>query len=115
MTRIFPQEIPEKLPIDQLWRFTISESSANVTTKSVTAEQIYPIMTPLTTSIDICRSFFEIRSTNPMEIIAPANAARISANELIFNAFPRKNTMTSATTSFAPEEMPSTNGPASGL
>ena len=32
--------IPEKLPRDQLCRFTISASSANVTTKSVTAEQI---------------------------------------------------------------------------
>ena len=34
------QLIPEKLPCDQPWRFTISESSAKVTTKSVTAEQI---------------------------------------------------------------------------
>ena len=34
------QEVPEKLPKDQLCRLTISESSANVTRKSVTAEQI---------------------------------------------------------------------------
>ena len=33
-------EIPEKLPMDQLWRFTISASSANVTTSSVMAEQM---------------------------------------------------------------------------
>ena len=34
-------------------RLTISESLANVTTSSVIAEQIYPIITPLTTSIAI--------------------------------------------------------------
>ena len=32
--------VPEKLPIDQLCRFTILESCANATTTSVTAEQI---------------------------------------------------------------------------
>ena len=36
----FSQVMPEKLPIDQLCRLTISESSAKVTRKSVTAEQI---------------------------------------------------------------------------
>ena len=46
-------EMPEKLPMDQLWRFTILESSAKVTIKSVAAEQIYPIMIPLTTNMDI--------------------------------------------------------------
>ena len=45
------QLIPEKLPIDQLCRFTILESSAKVITKSVTAEQIYPIMIPLITKL----------------------------------------------------------------
>ena len=34
------QVIPEKLPRDQLWRFTISASSAKVTTSSVMAEQM---------------------------------------------------------------------------
>ena len=34
------QVMPEKLPIDQLWRLTMLESCAKVTTMSVTAEQI---------------------------------------------------------------------------
>ena len=40
ITRTWSQVVPEKLPMDQLWRFTIFESSANVTIKSVAAEQI---------------------------------------------------------------------------
>ena len=40
MSRMSPQELPEKLPMDQLWRLTISASSAKVTTKSVMAEQM---------------------------------------------------------------------------
>jgi len=50
MTKVMPitaaeiatllQLMPEKLPCDQPWRLTISESSAKVTTKSVTAEQM---------------------------------------------------------------------------
>ena len=40
ITRTLSQLMPEKLPIDQLCRFTISASLANVTTKSVMAEQI---------------------------------------------------------------------------
>ena len=40
MTRTFYQVMPEKLPMDQLWRFTMLASSAKVTTKSVTAEQM---------------------------------------------------------------------------
>ena len=40
ITRMFSQDIPEKLPMDQLCRFTMLASSAKVTTKSVTAEQM---------------------------------------------------------------------------
>ena len=40
MVRTFSQLVPEKLPRDQLWRFTMLESSAKVTIKSVMAEQI---------------------------------------------------------------------------
>ena len=40
MVRMSRQLVPEKLPIDQLWRLTMLESSAKVTTKSVTAEQM---------------------------------------------------------------------------
>ena len=53
ITATFSQDRPEKLPKDQLWRFTILESSAKVTTKSVMAEHMYPIITPLMTSMDI--------------------------------------------------------------
>ena len=40
ISRTFSQLVPEKLPRDQLWRLTMLESSAKVTTKSVTAEQM---------------------------------------------------------------------------
>ena len=40
MIRTLSQLVPEKLPRDQLWRLMILESSANVTAKSVTAEQM---------------------------------------------------------------------------
>ena len=40
ITRTLPQLVPEKLPSDQLCRFTMLESSAKVTAKSVMAEQI---------------------------------------------------------------------------
>ena len=36
----FCQVMPEKLPCDQPWRFTMSDSRAKVMTKSVTAEQM---------------------------------------------------------------------------
>ena len=56
-----------------------------------------------------------MRSTNPMDNIAPKNAARINSPELTRTVFPSKNTITSATTIFAPEEIPKTKGPAMGL
>ena len=59
------------------------ESSAKVTTKSVIAEQIYPIMTPLMTNMDILWTFFATRRTNPMEIIDPMKAAIIIAADPI--------------------------------
>ena len=40
MVFTFSQLIPEKEPSDQLCRFTMLESSAKVTRKSVSAEQI---------------------------------------------------------------------------
>ena len=85
------------------------------TTNSVTAEHMWPIMTPLTTSIDMLLTFLEMISTKPIESIAPKNAAAIMASELTRMAFPSKNTITSATTILAPDDMPSTKGPAIGL
>ena len=50
-----------------------------------------------------------------MEIMAPANAASIIISEL--EAIPRlrRKIITMDTTSLAPDEIPSTNGPAIGL
>ncbi len=50
-----------------------------------------------------------------MESIEPANAARTIPRELTIIPFSRRKIMVSATTSLAPEEIPSTKGPAIGL
>lgn len=108
-------DVPENVPIDQLCRLTISESSANVTIKSVMAEHMYPIVTPHTTSIDILCIFLEISSMNPRESIEPIKEAVIIMNEpvLLKKLIDAINAID--TTSFAPDEIPSTNGPAIGL
>ena len=108
MVPTFSQPMPEKLPRDQLWRLTMLESSAKVTTKSVTAEQILPIMTPQMTRMDIFRALLEIARTKPMEIMEPRKAAAIIPAEPRAMPRCRAKISTRATTSFAPEEMPST-------
>ena len=50
-----------------------------------------------------------------MEIMEPAKAARIMPPEPMTIPLPRRNTITRETTSFAPEEIPSTKGPAMGF
>ena len=50
-----------------------------------------------------------------MEIMAPAKAARIMAAELTDIPFPSMKIISRDTTSLAPEEIPSTKGPAMGL
>ena len=72
-------------------------------------------MMPLTTSMDICGSFFEIASTKPMEAMAPRKAARIIPQEFMISPCPRNRIMKTETTSFAPEEIPRTKGPAMGF
>ena len=109
------QLIPENDPRDQLYRLTMLESSANVTTKSVIAEHMYPIMIPHITRRLMLRVLDEISSTNPIAIIAPAKAETIIPKEPILRPFDSRNIRVSATVSFAPEEMPSTNGPTIGL
>ena len=54
-------------------------------------------------------------STKPMEIMAPKKAEKISVAEL--DTIPRlsRKIMVMETVSFAPEEIPSTKGPAMGL
>ena len=115
ITFILSQLIPEKLPIDQLCRFTIFESLANVTQKSVIAEHIYPIIIPQTTSIDIFLILNDMTRTNAIASSEPVNAAITIPSELIIIPFSSKKIITSATTSFAPEEIPSTYGPAIGF
>ena len=50
-----------------------------------------------------------------METMAPAKAARINITEPATRPFPSKKIITSAVISFAPEEIPSTKGPAMGF
>ena len=51
----------------------------------------------------------------PIESIAPMNAALISSADEDFTPRLSRKIITSETASFAPDEMPSTNGPAMGL
>ena len=114
-TRRFSQEMPEKLPMDQLWRLTMLESSAKATRKSVMAEQMYPIITPATTSRDICRTRREISSTKAMDSMAPTKAAAIMPQELMTRPRLKRPIITRDTATFDPEEIPRTKGPAMGL
>jgi hypothetical protein len=61
------------------------------------------------------RTRLEARSTNPIESMAPIKAANIIPSEPIVIPLPSQNTRQSATVSFAPEDIPSTKGPAIGL
>ena len=56
-----------------------------------------------------------IAASKAMEAMAPAKAAVIRVRELVSRPWFRKATMTSATASLAPLEMPMTKGPAMGL
>ena len=106
---------PEKLPFDQSRRFTIFESDANVTIRSVIAVVIYPIMTPAIRSVSMFLTFRAIKISTKVVSIAPMNelsTSRIDDENPILAA---KNTRYSATKVFAPDEMPSTNGPAKGF
>ena len=57
----------------------------------------------------------EMTSTKPIESIAPTKAARISPAEEETTPRLRSRIIVIETVSFAPEEMPSTKGPAMGL
>ena len=101
--------------MDQLFKLTISASSAKVTAKSVTAEQIYPIMTPQTTRDAILLTRPDSRSTSPVATMAPPKAPRIMARELTGIPLPRQKIIRNETASSAPEEIPRTKGLAMGL
>ena len=73
------------------------------------------MITPQITRMLIRFTRRDTASTNAMAANAPAKAARISVNELVSSPRFRKTTMVSATTSFAPLEMPITKGPAMGF
>jgi len=82
---------------------------------SVTALHIYPIITPQITSIDM-RFIRRLASiTKNIQAREPANAAVIMPAEFIVAERLRSMTIQTATVSFAPDEIPRTNGPASGL
>ena len=70
---------------------------------------------PQMIKIDILRTLRATSSTKAMESMAPTKAAAIITTELESRPRWRKKIMVMATTSFAPEEMPSTKGPAMGL
>ena len=77
------QLAPEKLPMDQLVRLTMSSSLANVMQKSVTALQIYPTIMPITSSMDIFRTRWEKSSTMDTISNEPTKAERIITPELM--------------------------------
>ena len=93
----------------------MSESSAKVTIKSVTAEQIYPIITPIRTRNDMFFTRGDRASTINIDTKDPTNAARIRSSDVSARANFRKKIITTATNSLAPDEIPSTKGPAIGL
>ena len=72
-------------------------------------------MMPHTIRMPALRTLPETSSTNPMDRPAPRKAAAIMPPELTANPVCRVQIMYRATVSLAPEEMPSTKGPASGL
>ena len=72
-------------------------------------------MTPQMTRMLIRCTRRETASTTAMAAMAPANAARMRVRELVSSPWFRNTTMTSATASLAPLEMPMTKGPAMGL
>ena len=115
MTITFCQFTPEKLPCAQVCRFTILESFANVRKISVTALQKYPIRTPLMIRMVELPDTPDTRRTNAIDIIAPAKAAPIIPQEFSTIPFSSSRIIMIATKSFAPEETPSTKGPARGL
>ena len=50
-----------------------------------------------------------------MDTMAPRNAARIMVQEFMISPCPRNTTIKTDTTSFAPDEIPRTKGPAIGF
>ena len=72
-------------------------------------------MTPQTTSIDMFFIFDDASSTAIIEIMAPKKAAPAIKAEPRRTAPLAARTSVTATISRAPDDMPSTNGPAIGL
>ena len=72
-------------------------------------------MIPATISVGFPRIRAEISSTNPMDRSAPKKAALIMEMLPGIPVLIAKTISRTATHSFAPEEMPSTNGPAIGF
>ena len=72
-------------------------------------------MMPPTSKTAICLSLRDKSRIKPTEISEPIKAAITSVQEETAPNFPRMTIIVSATTIFAPEEIPNTKGPAIGL
>ena len=114
-TQTLAHVMPEKEPCCQPWRFAISESSANVMTNSVRAVQIFPTMIPATRSDAMLCTRLDTASMNRVAIIEPTKAAAMSVNDEMCSIVCIMKMSTNATTIFAPDEIPSTKGPAIGF
>ena len=72
-------------------------------------------MMPMTSSIDMECTFWENSRTTEVMSSDPAKAARISVTGRTLPKNSARKIRVMPTTIFAPEEMPSTKGPAMGL
>lgn len=115
ITLTLSQEVPEKEPLDQLCKFTMLSSLAKVTTKSVIAEHIYPIITPDIISTEGFFTFLAISNTKPIDAMDPIKAETIIMVEFKLPLLLMTKTMVKATVNLAPDEIPRIYGPAMGL
>ena len=93
----------------------MSESLAKVTMKSVIDEQIYPTIIPATKSAAMFLIFLATSNIKLIDIMDPTKAAEIIVYEFMYSICCMLIIITKATTIFAPEDIPSTKGPAMGF
>ena len=72
-------------------------------------------MIPATSSVAIWLILLETRRMNPVEIRAPMKAAAIRTYDDAYDRFDANTIIVKATTILAPDDIPSTKGPAIGL
>lgn len=105
----------EKLPIDQCVRLTISSSLAKFMRRSVSAEQIYPVIIPAMRRTGILFALKENKRTISIEIKDPIKDENTLKPTGIIPITPEKTTVQKARNILAPDEIPSTKGPAIGF